>query len=310
MKRLTGLIIGLSFILLCSCNLDYFEDAEIGDIVFDPSVALPIGEISYSVEELFEELNDASAEVGTTDDNVVTLIYEQQLQSQSATSFFALLDQNFGSTLAGGTSVTNPASEVRFNVSDTFEYDLSQRGNEAYDSIYFDGGNLSVAISSNYNVAINFELTFLSLFENGAPLTANGSLTTSNPNFDLNQSLSGFRGYFNTDSNGDPSTDKFLVSLDYEVVVPSGGSVGTTDDLQFDLSISNTTFEAVYGDVGTQDLTVSFDVANLDFFKQFDTGSITFADPSVGFIFQNSFGFPLGVSFPDFAAIAADGSII
>ena len=136
MKRLTGLIIGLSFILLCSCNLDYFEDAEIGDIVFDPSVALPIGEISYSVEELFEELNDASAEVGTTDDNVVTLIYEQQLQSQSATSFFALLDQNFGSTLAGGTSVTNPASEVRFNVSDTFEYDLSQRGNEAYDSIY------------------------------------------------------------------------------------------------------------------------------------------------------------------------------
>ena len=135
-------------------------------------------------------------------------------------------------------------------------------------------------------------------------------MTTSNPNFDLNQSLSGFRGYFNTDSNGDPSTDKFLVSLDYEVVVPSGGSVGTTDDLQFDLSISNTTFEAVYGDVGTQDLTVSFDVANLDFFKQFDTGSITFADPSVGFIFQNSFGFPLGVSFPDFAAIAADGSII
>lgn len=201
-KRTNLLLIGVALLFTWSCNLDYFEGAEIGDIVFDPSVAISVGEISYTVEELFEELNDAGAQVGATDDNVVSLIYEQQLQSQSATSFLAVLDQNFGGSLASGTSVSNPLNEVRFSVSETYQYDLSQRGNEAYDSIYFSGGDLQVALSSDYDATINFNLTFLSLEENGVAYSVSGQLTPNNSSFNINQSLSNFVGLFNTDING------------------------------------------------------------------------------------------------------------
>ena len=266
-NRTSLLLIGLALLFTWSCNLDYFEEAEIGDIVFDPSVALPVGEITYTVDELFQELNDAGAEVGTTDENVVSLIYEQQLQSQSATSFLAVLDQSFGSTLAGGNTVTNPPAEIRFTAAEVFEFDISQRGNEAYDSIAFSGGQFAVSISSEYNATVNFELTFISLESNQTPLRLSGMLTSSNPNFDFSTSLEDYIGYFHLDANGDPSTDKFLVSMEYEVIVPPSGSVDSSDAIDFNIAITNTTFNTVYGDVGTQDLTVSFDVANLDFFK-------------------------------------------
>ena len=311
MKKLTNLVlIGLFTLFICSCNLDYFEQAEFGDIVFDPSVAIPVGEITYSIEELFEELNDAGSNVSSTSENVVSLIYEEELQSQSASSFLAILDQNFSTSLSGGRTVTAVGTPVTFSVSESFDFDLTQRGSESYDSIYFSGGDLSVVLSSDFDATVDYIITINSLEDNAVPLSLSGTLTPSSNRAEVSRSLDNLVGRFNRDKDGNAASNKFVFTLAYDLTVASGATVNATDAISFDFFTSNTSFDSVFGDVSTQDLTVSFDVVNLDFLNSFGNGSIAFADPRITLVFENSFGFPLGVSFPEFAVVTDNGTII
>lgn len=138
MKRLLILsCIGLCC-LLAACNVQYFENAKFdSDIVFDPSIAVVFGELNYTVDELFEQLNDANAGITSNDAGVVTIVYSEQLQSQSAQDFLQVQDQTFGSSLPAGVDVSNPGVSTTITVSEVYEFDLSQRGAEAYDSIFF-----------------------------------------------------------------------------------------------------------------------------------------------------------------------------
>ena len=143
------------------------------------------------------------------------------------------------------------------------------------------------------------------MVSNGAPLVVSGSLAPNSTD-SSQESLSGYVGNFTLGA----TNDKFLVNVEYVVIVPTGASITATDELDFSLSIRNTTFNTVFGDIGSQDLSVDVDATSLDFFNEFQTGSITFADPSIELIFENSFGFPVGVSFPEFAGITSDGTTI
>ncbi len=290
--------------------MKYFEETEFGDIIWDPSIALPIGEITYTVEELFDELNDAGANVGSNDENVITLTYQEALQSQSASAFLAVLDQNFGASLSAGVNLSNPAVTATISASQLFEFDLSQRGAEAYDSIFFKSGNFNFTASSDFNAQINFTATFISLEKNNTPLVISGSLTPGGGGFNQAEDLSDFIGLFNEDASGNPSSSKFLIRLEYDAIVTPTSSITATDRLTFSLGIANTTFKSVYGNVGNQALAVNFQVVNLDFFENFDAGNIRFDDPRIKFIFDNSFGFPLGINFQEVAAVSETGAII
>ena len=76
------------------------------------------------------------------------------------------------------------------------------------------------------------------------------------------------------------------------------------------MTLSNPEFDLVYGYVGERKLDVNFELLNLDFFDSFREGTISFAEPRFSFVFDNSFGFPLGVSFNQIAAITQQGQII
>lgn len=311
MKRFSlACLIFITIAAIPSCNIRYFENPEFGDIIFDPSIAVPIGEISYSVEELFEELNDAGANVGVNDENVVTLTYQETLQSQSASTFLEVVDQNFGASLAAGVNISNPPISTVIDVQETFEFDLTQTADESYDSLLFKSGVFNFTATTDINADISFTATFISLEDNGTPFVVNGNLTPGGGNFVQQQQLAGFRGLFHRDALGNPSSSKFIIRLDYSVTITPATVVNATDRLSFNLGITNTTFERVYGNVGNQSLAVNFQVVNLDFFDNFDAGNISFADPRVTFIFDNSFGFPLGIDFQEVAAIGSTGAIV
>lgn len=307
---LLACLVCVTLAIIPSCNVKYFEETEFGDIIFDPSLAVPIGEITYTVEELFEELNDAGANVGTNSENVVTLTYQEVLQSQSASAFLAILDQNFGASLSAGANLSNPPITTTISVSELFEFDLTQRSAEAYDSIFFKTGTFNFTANSDFNAQINFTATFTSLESNDMPLVISGSLTPGGGGFSQAEDLSDYIGLFHLDDQGNPSSSKFLVRLDYEAIVTPTTTINAADRLSFNLNIANTTFKNVYGNVGNQSLAVNFQVVNLDFFENFDAGNIRFDDPTIKFIFDNSFGFPLGVNFQEMASISETGAII
>ncbi|MEC7754714.1 MAG: hypothetical protein VYB44_11855 [Bacteroidota bacterium] len=310
MKKLLTVCFAALAAFMLACNVQYFEDAEFGDIVFDPSIAVVFGELNYTVSDLFEELNDATAGVTTNAENVVTIVYSEQLQSQSAEEFLQVQDQTFGSSLPAGTSISNPPATTTITISETYEFDLSQRGNEAYDSIFFKGGLFEFTVESDFNANIDFEATFQSLESNGTPLVMSGRLTASNNTFTDTESLANYAGYFHRDKDGNTTSNKFLVNLTYDIEVTPSSSIAAADRIEFNVGMTNTSFERVYGFIDSQELEVSFEIVSFDFFDQFGDGTIQFADPRVSFVFDNSFGFPLGVDFQQIAAITKTGQII
>lgn len=298
--------------LVSACNLSYFEDAEFGDFVWDPSLAVPIGEITYTIDELFDELNDAGAQVGVNDENIVTISYTESLQSQTASAFLSILDQNFSGRLEAGVDINNPGVSTTVTVSQRFEYDISQRNQEEYDSIEFSSGQVDLTITSELDADINFSMRLFSLENKTSdnPMTFTGVLSPSSPVFNGNRALSNFDGEFSKDANGDPESNKVVVELEYQIMVEPGSQVNSDDAVSFDVSLSNAQFRTVFGDVGTQGLDVNFQVVNLDFFRDFDAGGITFTDPVFNFVFENGFGFPLGIDFKNITAIGNEGQIV
>lgn len=306
-KLITLCTLGLSAVLV-ACNVQYFENAEFDDnIIFDPSIAVAFGELNYTVDELFEQLNDANAGVTSNNEGVVTIVYSEQLQSQGAQEFLQVPDQSFGSSLPSGVNISNPPTTTVVTVSESYEFDLTQRGAEEYDSIFFQSGSFEFSVESDFNANIDFVATFTSLETSDAPLVMSGSLSSSNNSFSETEPLDGYVGYFHLDSDGNPASNKFLVEITYDIEVTPSSSISDTDRVSFNLAMTNTKFDAIYGFVDSQELEVSFEIVNFDFFKQFDTGGITFADPKVNFVFNNSFGFPLGVDFQDITATNSDG---
>ncbi len=296
--------------ILVACNVKYFENAEFDDIVFDPSIAVVFGELNYTVDELFEQLNDANAGVTSNDEGVVTIVYSEELQSQSAQDFLQIQDQGFESSLPSGVDINNPGVSTTVTVSESYEFDLVQRRGERYDSIFFQSGLFDFSVESDFDAQIDFTATFTSLQEAGAPLTMSGTLTPGNNTFNDTESLSQYAGYFHLDSNGDAASNKFLVELTYDITITPTTTVSSTDRIQYSIGINNTKFERVYGYLDSQELEVSFEIVNFDFFSQFFTGDITFTDPQVNFVFNNSFGFPMSVDFQQIQASNEDGQTL
>ncbi|MCE7993214.1 MAG: hypothetical protein HEP71_14605 [Roseivirga sp.] len=298
--------------LVSACNLSYFEDAEFGDFVWDASLAVPIGEITYSIDELFDELNDAGAQVGVNNENIVTLSYTEALQSQTASAFMTVLDQNFTGNVVAGVNINNPGVGTTVQVDQSFEFTLSQRNSEEYDSILFTSGNFDIEFSSDFDATIDFTLNVNSLINKttGDPLSITGTLSPSGPTFTSNNNLGDFKGDFTKDGSGNTATNKVVVDFTYDITVEPTSVVNSTDKVDFTMTLTNAEFETVFGDVGTQGLDVNFQVVNLDFFRDFDAGGITFTDPVFKFVFENGFGFPLGIDFKNITAIGNEGQIV
>ncbi len=311
MKRLLlACLVCTTIAAVPSCDLKYFESTEFGDIIFDPSLAIPVGSITYTVAELFEELNDGGAVIAPNGEDVVTLTYTETLQSQSASGFLTVLDQSFGSSLGSGTNLSNPPVATTISVSELYEFNLSQTGDEAYDSILFDAGSFDFTASSDIGADVDFTATFISLEDASGTIVMSGSLPAGGASFSQSASLVDGKGLFHLDDQGNPSSSKFLVRIDYNISVGPTNSITDAQRVSFNIGINNTTFQTIYGNVGNQSLSVGQQDIDLDFFSTFGGGNITFADPTVRFIFDNSFGFPLGIDFQQITAVGSSGANI
>jgi len=312
MKKLRYLLILLVFALFTySCNLEYFDNAELDGITFNPTLAVAVGEISYTVSDLFEQL-DSLVAIGTNSENVVTLMYVEELSSQDASEFLTIQDQGFsGSVNAGINSPNSPASTV-INVNETFNFDLALDSGQEFDSLYFAGGNFEIDISSTIESAVNFTLTVNSLIniDTGLPLSVVGTVSSSSTTFSSTSPLVDYEGIFINDGLGGISFNKVLIDVEYAIAIEVGDNLNSTDALDFDINFSNPEFEQIFGDIGQDQLDLNSQTINLDFFSSFDEGTIRFSDPKFTFNFDNGFGFPIGIDFQNVTATDAAGNTL
>lgn len=292
-----------------ACNISYFEDPSFGDITWDPTIAVSLGEIDYTIDQLFESLNDGGADIGTNDDDVVTIVYQETLQAQSADEFLEILDQNFSGSAPSNTTIVNSPVATSTNVVEVFEFDISVNQGEEYDSLRFSAGEVEIDLVSTFNDPVDYTVTVRSLYTGGSAVVQTGVLppnSTDQSQLDISDHM----GYFHLDGNGNPASNKLVLEVDYTVYVPQGGNMSPTDAVGFEFNILNAEFYQVFGDIGSKNLDTDTQNFTLDFFNTFGDGEIVFANPKVKLNFTNSFGFPIGVDFNDFYAVDQNDNTI
>lgn len=303
-----SLLLGIGLVTY-SCNLEYFDNAELEEFTFNPALAVSIGEIDYTVSDLFEQLDDPNVVIAPNSDNIVTMSYVEQLSGQSASEFITIQDQGFtGSVPAGTTNIAAPIATT-VNVNETLIYDLALENAQEFDSVFFSAGNFVVDITSDIQSTVNFTLTVRSLINKttGLPLVATGTVSQSNTTFNDTSPLSEFNGVFSDDGVGGVGSNKVLIDVVYEISIAVGDNLNATDKLDFAVNFVQPEFDQIFGYVGQTNLDLSSQTIDLDFFSSFGEGAIRFADPKFTFTFDNGYGFPIGIDFQNISATDADG---
>lgn len=293
--------------LLAGCNLSYFEESEFGEFTWDGSLAIPLGEINYTVEELFSELDGGSTTIRPGDENVVSIVYEQRLDAQTASDFLQIQDQVFNGSLPINVNLANSASAQNLQASRVFEFDLAQQGNEAYDSIYFNAGDLAIDLNSSIAYPVSYSLVFRSLEDNGERIISSGAISSGGSISDAVE-LNEKTGLLNLDAAGNVSSNKFVLELTYNFEVPAGGNVSANQSVDFNIDMLRSGYSDLFGFVGNQNLDINLQEVELDFFNIFSGGELIFTNPKVDFIINNSFGFPIGIDYSGIRAIQSDGT--
>ncbi len=310
-KLLRQIVLGSLLAFFCySCNLEFFDNAEFQEnFTWNPSLAIPVGEITYTVSELFQELNDPNVAIVSNSENVVTLLFVEELEAQRASEFLTVDSQGFEGNVNSGIDTPNSPVATVLNVSESFQYDLTLSGQERLDSILFSGGNFTVELSTTIDPNVDFTLTIPSLVNKttGLPLVVTGSLTQASPTFNSDDLLSDYKGVFTDDGSGGVTSNSVIVELEYEIFVEVGDNLNASDEVRFDVSFTDPEFDRIFGNVGNDELDLSSQTVELDFFSSFENGTIRFADPQFSFRFENSFGFPMGVDFQNVTARNSDG---
>jgi len=218
-KKTTNYILinGVMF-LTYACNLEYFDNAELEEFTLNPSLAIPLGEISYTVSDLFEELSDPNATIAPDNEDLVTIYFAQDLASQSAASFVALGNQEAEGQLNSGIDLPNSTVSTTINVNQLFDFDLGLNVIERLDSISYSGGLIQVSIDSRISADVAFNLTILSLRDKSTnePFKVSGVLTAANPTFTtgMDELLENYKGIFTDDGSGGVTANTLLVNLD------------------------------------------------------------------------------------------------
>lgn len=314
LKKLGILAACTFFISSCSESFDTsFFDKEI----IDPElkVELPVGYVSYTAQELFEELSE-DLTVGSTPDGDNTLIsftYSESLDgsgnkdfvnidNQDITKNFKLLEgQITGSKNYVSGSIPGNQVNQSFFINEEIKDDGASF-NEKLTFINFTSGTLDIILSTDteaqteviVEIPTLVKKTDSSTFSGNFVLNSNSGndtaiITVDLSEYNFNLTIDGFNPITNNGFN------LFAVQLNTTVTFEAGDLVSDSHVIEFKSSIKNAVVNIANGDFKNKTFNVDNQSVNLDFFDELGDGTILFENPSLKISATNDFGFPIGL---------------
>ncbi len=289
--RFSVLFVLLSMGLLGSCNSDYFDLEELPDYLYNPTIAIPLVNSSLTIEDMIRAEDHENIHYGQ--DNLVTLIYKEQMLSFQASDFFSIPDQQV-------------FQEVTLNMQmNGFQQDFSQTiildvgEGVRLDSVVLKEGTFLFKASAQQLQADDYDLDVEVTFpqsrdEQGSPLSFHVGANEAGE-----VDLGGYTLKLSSDQNLYNQ-----LQIDYKVVVSGNGiSQQANYQLQFESNFLNLQFEKVFGYLGNQVLDMGSQLIAMELFSFLRDGVIEFAQPTVTFHANNSIGIPIDLALDPFVAI-------
>jgi len=253
-----------------------FEDlSNIEGATYDAAYALPIVNSRLSIRDALESTGDLAA-LYIDEEGVIHFEYRGDIIAQNSDTLFARINESLDGELI-------PLIAQRIGLP------LETAEGAEFDRLKIKQGQLVWGYQNAHPEPVTVTLTFPDLYKDGEPL----QLTGSAAGYDGEGSLSPYSNLFNpydlagTEIITAQGTDSIYV--EYELIREGGQE----DTIAFGgITLSDLAFSYMEGYFGTEVQAGGRDTIIIDFFDDWVKGDIYFADPTVTFRVENSFGIP------------------
>lgn len=281
------LILLLLLGVLFSCE-EIDQLSEIEAVNYDAEFAIPLINTTLSIQDVFDDLDESSA-LRIDENGLLHFTYSDDILSNQGLSALQDVADNLPSVIPVW--------------SDDFAIPFAIPSQIDIDQLTFRSGQLSYVVQNQNPEPVTVRVTLPQLFRgdsileytfslpaysgSGAPPTATNQ---DNPT-DL------------TDIRVIPEND--TVYIRYEAVTPDGEQVALSN---FVFRFNNPVLSYAQGYLGQNRYEGGSGQVEIDFFEQsYIDGTIQFADPTVRFLINNSFGIPTRAVINNFAVTTVDG---
>jgi len=300
MKKTLIIIASLAF--LSGCMKEVIDLEKVNSDSFDPSFAIPIGNVTLKLDRLNDQANRFLKINPTT--GVFEFIYQSDAVELNFGDLFNMPNQNVSTTTSMSSSQVSAFNLVPLG--STYGYSNSNVGtftlpsSEQLDSLIIKNGSLDINVSSTYTHDISIVLIIPSLLKNGAvfdttillnytattPVTGNINLLLAGYTLDL------------TDAGFTNNTLRF----NYNITLTKGALPATTSEsISFNSWFTFSDLEVAHGYFGNRIITES-DTLEYDLFKNSFGGTVSIADPRIDLEYINSSGLSFRANFNSISA--------
>tara|TARA_R110000868_G_scaffold351145_2_gene612441 strand:+ start:234 stop:1853 length:1620 start_codon:yes stop_codon:yes gene_type:complete len=297
LRRHSTIVVFIVGLVLYSCNVGDIDFDNIEDPVFTPEVVAPIGEVTYTVKELIEEINDPNIEISDAKNLLLAVTYRDTSIFKVPTELISIDEISQQKVMETGIVVLASPTDVTEEFQQALSLDYPAENGEQIDSLIYADGNLEVIIDSQIEADVELEIKLVDFVHSDSrdtivfnvSLPYNGSSPVSDTqnttlqNHRITLSRMGGQNIFNVIVNG-------------TVNIKAGQSVSSSDFIFLTFNTSDTQFSSVIGYFDEKEITVQDQTIEIDFFKDIEPFGLEFKSPEIVLHIDNSFGLPIGIS--------------
>jgi len=261
---------------------DKLEFTEV-DSSINPEFGVPLAKARIETERIIEYFDDDGL-VTTDEDGVLTLVYQDTLESISADEYLDLDDQEISDTYEVGASVLSELGDfgtVAWEEDVIYNLDFSD---DRLDSIRFSTGEMLLNITSDGTIPLSGQMSLLDPFTGEALLTT--SFSDDNPPIaiSLDQDFSNLLFRLRND---DDFVNGVRVAFSFEME-DNGGTY--PDEIQMELSLFNFFISTVGGYIAPRSIDLEDQSARISIFEDDFNAEIRLEDPTLNLFFSNGYG--------------------
>lgn len=277
----------LLFSLGCNVGDVRFDDLQIPN--YQGFIAVPLGEVTYTLRELIDELGDSSVLIEEDGNTFLTLVYYDTI-SYNENELIDIQDIN----QSGSVPIPPSTTQISLTIPPlNFNYPATE--NEEITQLDYASGELEIRVETNGQGRIDYRVEIANTFNIASNATVNflNSATASSPGVNTIGNLNGYR----TTLTRVGTENRFVVNLtDVVLVLGAGESTVNGNEITVSVNYNNQVFETIYGRFGRDTIQLGSQEIELPFFNDLGrNGQIIFENPQLRLNVGNSIGTPIGL---------------
>jgi len=293
-------------VLLYACNVDQIDLNDIKVPRYNGVAAFPIGETSYTLEELISDLQDEDTTI--------------QIDPESDLLFIEIFDEidyevsdelvNIGDVVNRDTIDIPRRDEVSEQTQIEIDLDelifvYNSDNGERIDSVIHESGNVRLIVSTNFQNPLSFDVAIRNTKDpQGNPLTFNGITVIGGTAQTVTRNIDGWT----TALLNEPIQNSFQFEYSGIITLQPGESIPSPPNgykIFIELIYENQTFDYIEGYFGQDTVEVGRQRTDISIFDDLG-GGITFRNPQIILDFENSVGVPSAIDLSNVYGLKID----